>query len=156
MCIKNWWICCLAIQFRRSAFSRKKQTLLNCQITSAKKINTKICLNFPTFQFFWDILKSFSLDVRLWAVILDMVKIPKPLVKKETSDVLSSRIILNDWNTMYLFKLKRTEVMLRETRNIHYETFIKQVNLVSSIIITKKTLIKVLILNTVFIIYWKW
>ena len=69
-----------------------------------------------------------------------MAKIHKPLVKKETSDVLSSRIVLSDSKTIYVFKLECKKALLHEIYNM--ETFLRQVNLVSSFIITKNKLIK--------------
>ena len=77
-----------------------------------------------------------------------MAKMHKPLVKKEISYVLSSRIVLNDWKTIYVFKLERKEVLLREIYNM--KNFLKQVNLLCSIIITKNKLIKILILNILY------
>ena len=56
-------------------------------------MNTKVCKTFK------DNLKIFFLKLvfgKLRAMILNMAKIHKLLVKKEASDVLSSRIVLND------------------------------------------------------------
>ena len=69
-----------------------------------------------------------------------MAKIHKPLVKKETSDVLSSRIVPNYSKTIYVFKLECKKTLLHEIYNM--ETFLRQVNLVSSFIITENKLIK--------------
>ena len=87
------------------------QKVLTCQITSTKKMNMEICKTFPIF------LKIFlcTLDFgKFRAVILNMAKIYKHLVKRNPSDVLtlsytmfghfttlclkglSSRIVLND------------------------------------------------------------
>ena len=78
-----------------------------------------------------------------------MVKIHKPLVKKETSDVLSSRIVLNDWETIYEFKLEGKKALLQKIYNM--KNFSKQVNLVSSIIITNNKLIKIFILKILYL-----
>ena len=67
------------------------------------------------FNFFKDILKKVPLDVRFWkieAIILNMAKTHKPLVKKETSDLLISGIVLNVSKTIYVFKLERKTVLL--------------------------------------------
>ena len=70
------------------------QNVLNCQVTSKKKMNMKISKAFPIFQRYFE--KKISVDLgKLRAIVLNMAKIHKALVKKETSDVLSRRIILN-------------------------------------------------------------
>ena len=128
------------------------QNALTCQITSTKKMNMKICKTFPMFfKIFW---KRFlwTLDFgKLRAIILNMAKIHKPLVKKETSDLLSSRIVLNDWKTIYAFKLECKKVILHGIYNM--KNFLIQVNLVSSITITKNKLIKVFILKVLYFQY---
>ena len=84
-------------------------------------------------------------------IIFNTAKINKPSVKKETSYVLSSRIVLNDWKTIYVFKLERKKMLLCEIYNM--KNLLKQVNLVSSIIITKNKLIKIFILNILYLWY---
>ena len=84
-------------------------------------------------------------------IIFNTAKIHKPSVKKETSYVLSSRIVLNDWKTIYVFKLERKKMLLCEIYNM--KNLLKQVNLVSSIIITKNKLIKIFILNILYLWY---
>ena len=97
-------------------------------------------------------MKKVSLDVRLRAIILNMGKLHKPLVKKETSDLLSSIIVLNDLKTIYAFKVECKNVLLCEIYNM--KNFLIQVNLVSSIIIIKRQIDKSIDLkNTVFVIY---
>ena len=75
-----------------------------------------------------------------------MVNIAKAhilLVKKESSDVLSSNIVRHDWKVIYEFKLKRKNVLFRE---IHImKNSLKQVNLDSSITIAKSQLVKIFI-----------
>ena len=73
------------------------QNVLNCQITSIRKMSAKLFKIFPNFceillkQFVW------TLDVEKFRT--KMVNIAKThilLVKKETSDILSSNIVRHD------------------------------------------------------------
>ena len=52
------------------------------------------------------------------------------LVKKETSDIANSNIVRHDWKMIYVFKLKRKNVLFRET---NMRNSLKDVNLDSSI-----------------------
>ena len=73
------------------------QNALNCQIASTKKINVKISKTFPIFLKIFRKSFLWALDFgKLRAVILNMAKIHKPFMRKETSDALSSRIALTD------------------------------------------------------------
>ena len=76
--------------------SKAMQNASTFQIASTNKMNMKIPKTTPmSFKIFW---KRFlwTLDFeKLWAIILNMAKMYKQLVKKEISDLLSSRIVLN-------------------------------------------------------------
>ena len=72
------------------------RNVLNCQITSIRKMSAKLCNFFPNFckifleRFVW------TLDVGKFRTIkLSIAKAHILLVKKETSDVLSSNIVRN-------------------------------------------------------------
>ena len=72
------------------------RNMLNCQITSARKMNAKLCKFFPKFckifleRFVW------TLDVgKFRTIMLNIAKAHILLAKKETSDVLSSNIVRN-------------------------------------------------------------
>ena len=95
----------------RNAWMRN---VLNCQITSMRKISKKLWKCFPNFckifleQFVW------TLDVEKFRTI--MLKIAKThtlLVKKETSDALSSSIVRNGWEVIYVFKPARKNLLFR-------------------------------------------
>ena len=116
-----------------------------------KNNNKKWILKYPKHFLFLkkkNVFFSTLVFRKLRAIIPNMRKKPKPLMKKETSDVLSSRIILNEWKTIYAFKLKCKKVLLGEMYDM--KNFLKQVNLVSNIIITKNKLIKIFILNILY------
>ena len=73
------------------------QNVLNCQITSIRKVSAKLFKIFPNFCEI--LLKQFvsTLDVEKFRT--KMVNIAKThilLVKKETSDILSSNIVRHD------------------------------------------------------------
>ena len=128
------------------------QNALNCQITSTKKMNMKKCKTFPNFsKTFW---KKFlwTLDFgKLKGIIFNMAKIHKLLVKKEISDVLSSRIVLDDWKTIYIFRLQ-----CKKGATLWKIFWNKLYNLASIIIIiTKKTDKNIHLKYTIFIKYWK-
>ena len=59
------------------------------------------------------------------AIIVNMAKIHKHLVK-EISDVLKSRVVLNNRKTIYIFKLESKKVPQREIYNM--KNFLKQVH----------------------------
>ena len=72
------------------------RNVLNCQITSIRKMSAKLCKFFPNFckifleRFVW------TLDVgKFRTITLNIAKAHILLVKKETSDVLSSNIVRN-------------------------------------------------------------
>ena len=105
-------------------------------------------------NFFKDILKKDSLNVRfckIEEIYTNYGKKHKPLKKKGISNVLSCRIVLNDCKAIYVLKLEREKVLLREICNM--KNFLKLVDLVSSIIITKNKLIKIFILNILYLQY---
>ena len=109
-----------------------------------RNISSKICKNFPNFskmvfeKFFW------ALDIgKLRMVIIYIAKIHKTLVKKETSDVLSCKVVLNDWKIIYVFKLERKSVLFHDMYSM--KNFLKEDNLASSITIAKN-LVKILII----------
>ena len=120
------------------------QNDLNCQITRIAKVSAKL---FKTFPIFCEMLLrqlGWTLYVEKFRTI--MVNIGKThilLVKKETSDVAISDIFRHDWKVIYVFKLKRKNVLFRET-NIMRNS-LKQVNLESSITIAKSKLVKIFI-----------
>ena len=75
-----------------------------------------------------------------------MVNIAKThmlLVKKETSDILSSNIVQHDWKVIYVFKLKLKNLLLCEINIM--KNSLKRVNLDSSITIAKSKLVKIFI-----------
>ena len=108
---------------------------------------------FKTFTIFLKIFsKKVSLDIdfgKLREIILDMAKIHQPLVKKETCDFWSSRIVLNYWKMIYVFKLEHKKVLPCEIYNT--ENFVKQVNLKTKI--TKNKLIEIFILKIQYLKY---
>lgn len=66
------------------------------------------------------LFKIFSLDVRignLRAIILK-AKIRKPLLIKYASDVLSSRTVLNDRKTIYVFERELKNTLFHEVYNM--------------------------------------
>ena len=90
------------------------RNVLNCQITSIRKMSAKLCNFFPNFckifleRFVW------TLDVgKFRTIMLSIAKARILLVKKGTSDVLSSNIVRNGWEVIYVFKLERKNLPFR-------------------------------------------
>ena len=78
------------------------QNVLICQITSMRKLSVKPCKIFLNFcqiftkQFVW------ALDVdKFRKIIFNMAKTHELLMKKETSDVLSSKISLISLSSIF-------------------------------------------------------
>ena len=91
------------------------QNELNCQRTRIRKMSAKLFRIFPNFCEILLKLLFWMLDVEKFRTI--MVNIAKThilLVKKETSDVLSSNIARHDWKVIYIFKLKHKNVLFHE------------------------------------------
>ena len=120
------------------------QNELNCQITRIRKMSAKLFKIFPNYceillkQLVWTLD-----DEKCRAIMVNIAKTHILLVKKESSDVLSSNIVLHDWKVIYEFKLKRKNVLFRGINIM--KNSLKQVNLDSSITIAKIQLVKIFI-----------
>ena len=87
-------------------------------------------------QFVW------TLDVEKFRTkMVNIAKTHMLLVKKETSDILSSNIVQLDWKVIYVFKLKRKNILFREISIM--KNSLKRVNLDSSTTIAKGKLVKI-------------
>ena len=87
-------------------------------------------------QFVW------TLDVEKFRTkMVNIAKTHMLLVKKETSDILSSNIVQLDWKVIYVFKLKRKNILFREINIM--KNSLKRVNLDSSTTIAKGKLVKI-------------
>ena len=128
------------------------QKVLNCQITNIRKMSAKLFKIFPNSCEIFLKRLVWTLDVEKFRT--KMVIIAKAhiiLVKKKTSDVLSSDIVRHDWKVINVFKLKRKNVLFHE---INMKNSLKRVNLDSSITIAKSKLVKIFIV-TEFVIHRK-
>lgn len=102
-----------------------------------RNIRTKTCKYFPNFSKMVFEKFSWALDVaKLRMIILYIAKMHKALVKKETFDILSRKVVLNDWKIIYIFKLECKSVLFHDMYSM--KNFLKEDNLVSSITIAKK------------------
>ena len=69
-----------------------------------RNIRTKTCKYFPNFSKMVFEKFSWALDVaKFRMIILYIAKMHKALVKKETFDILSRKVVLNDWKIIYIY-----------------------------------------------------